>query len=135
VRDAEFAFPGPLRDALVAAILRGDKTSTTGLAADYEHCGDELPWAGERCRVVDSDRRGVAVIETTEVRLIPLSEVDFQHALDEGEGFSTVAEWRADHEKFWHSADMRTALDDPDFTVDDETIVIAQRFHVVERLS
>lgn len=33
---AEFAFPGPLRDQLVAAILDGSKTSTTGLVADYE---------------------------------------------------------------------------------------------------
>jgi len=34
---AEFAFPGPLRDQLVAAILTRAKTSTTGLAVDYEH--------------------------------------------------------------------------------------------------
>jgi uncharacterized protein YhfF len=33
---AEFGFPGPLRDQLVAAILAGDKTTTTGLVADYE---------------------------------------------------------------------------------------------------
>ena len=33
---AEFAFPGPLRDQLVAAILSGGKTTTTGLLADYE---------------------------------------------------------------------------------------------------
>jgi uncharacterized protein YhfF len=135
VRDAEFAFPGPLRDALVAAILRGEKTSTTGLVAEYEHYGEELPWVGERCRLIDSTGRGVAVIETTEVRLIPLSEVDFQHAVDEGEGFSTVAQWRAEHERFWRSSEMLTALDDPDFTVDDDTIVIAQRFHVMEGLS
>jgi uncharacterized protein YhfF len=32
---AEFAFPGPLRDQLVAAILAGEKTTTTGLVADY----------------------------------------------------------------------------------------------------
>ena len=30
----EFAFPGPLRDQLVAAILAGEKTTTTGLVAD-----------------------------------------------------------------------------------------------------
>jgi hypothetical protein len=28
---AEFVFPGPLRDRLVAAILDGSKTTTTGL--------------------------------------------------------------------------------------------------------
>jgi hypothetical protein len=31
---AEFSFPGPLRDQLVAAILVGAKTTTTGLVAD-----------------------------------------------------------------------------------------------------
>ncbi|MGP7998976.1 MAG: hypothetical protein ACLPKI_16910 [Streptosporangiaceae bacterium] len=40
---AEFAFPGPLRDQLVAAILAGEKTTTTALVADYEHEGEPLP--------------------------------------------------------------------------------------------
>ena len=39
----EFAFPGPLRDKLVAAILDGSKTATTGLLIDYEHEGEPLP--------------------------------------------------------------------------------------------
>jgi uncharacterized protein YhfF len=49
---AEFAFPGPLRDQLVAAILAGTKTTTTGLPADYEHEGEALPVPGERQAVV-----------------------------------------------------------------------------------
>ncbi len=44
----EFAFPGPLRDQLVAAILAGAKTTTTGLAADYEREGEPLPEPGLR---------------------------------------------------------------------------------------
>ena len=40
---AEFAFPGPLRDRLVAAVLAGEKTTTTGTVADYEHEGEPLP--------------------------------------------------------------------------------------------
>jgi uncharacterized protein YhfF len=51
---AEFAFPGPLRDQLVAAILDGSKISTTGLVVDYEHEGDPLPAVGDRSVVVDS---------------------------------------------------------------------------------
>lgn len=39
----EFANPGPLRDALVAAILNGTKTSTTSLHADYAAEGETLP--------------------------------------------------------------------------------------------
>jgi uncharacterized protein YhfF len=131
---SEFAFPGPLRDQLVAAILNGAKTSTTGLVADYEHEGEPLPEAGERAVVVDSDDRPVAVIETTEVRVVPLAAVDLAHAVDEGEGHRTIAEWREDHESFWHSAEMREAMDDPSFTVDDATLAVLQRFRLVADL-
>ncbi|MBZ4320226.1 ASCH domain-containing protein [Streptomyces huiliensis] len=130
----EFAFPGPLRDRLVAAILDGSKTSTTGLVADYEHAGDPLPRVGERSVVVDSDDRPVAVIEVTDVRLARLDEVDFAHVVDEGEGDASVAEWRANHESFWRSAEMRAALDDPEFTVDDSTMTVLERFRLVADL-
>lgn len=132
---AEFGFPGPLRDRLVAAILDGSKTSTTGLVADYRHEGQPLPVAGARELVVDSAGRAVALIEYTEVRVAPLRDVDLAHAVDEGEGATSVAEWRRDHEVFWHSPEMRQALDDPDFTVDDDTEAVLQRFRVVERLA
>ena len=102
--------------------LDGSKTSTTGLVADYEHCGDPLPQVGDRLAVVDSSDRPVAVIEVTGVRVARLAEVDLAHAVDEGEGFTTVAEWRSDHEAYWHSAEMRHAMDDPAFTVRDEDV-------------
>src|SRR6266849_4385325 len=77
---AEFAFPGPLRDQLVAAIVAGTKTTTTGLVAGYEHDHEPLPQAGLRQTVVDSAGRPVAVIETTSVRVIRLADVDLAHA-------------------------------------------------------
>jgi uncharacterized protein YhfF len=131
---AEFAFPGPLRDQLVAAILAGSKTTTTGLVADYEHEGEPLPRPGLRQAVVDSAGDRVAVIETTAVRVIRLADVDLAHAVGEGEGYNSVAEWRAGHERFWHSPDMRAALDDPQFTVNDDTRVVAQTFRFLERV-
>ncbi|MFD4262948.1 ASCH domain-containing protein [Streptomyces sp. NPDC058534] len=127
----EFAFPGPLRDQLVAAILDGSKTSTTGLVADYEHEGEPLPEVGSREVVVDSRDRPVAVIEVTDVRVVPVGQVDLAHAVDEGEGYTSVAEWRAGHERFWHGEEMRAALDDPDFMVDDATPAVLERFQVV----
>ena len=129
---AEFAFPGPLRDQLVAAILAGEKVTTTGLVADYEHENDPLPAPGLRQVVVDSAGRGVAVIETTAVRVIRLADADLDHALGEGEGFASVAQWRAGHERFWHSVEMRQALGDPAFTVSDDTLVVAQEFRLIQ---
>ena len=128
----EFGFPGPLRDQLVAAVLAGSKTTTTGLVADYEHEGEPLPVRGERQVVIDSSGRPVGVIETTAVRVMRLAEVDLDHALGEGEGYASVAEWRAGHEDFWHSAEMRQAMGDPAFTVGDDTLVVAQAFRLIQ---
>jgi hypothetical protein len=41
-------------------------------------------------------------------------------------------EWRAGHERFWHSEQMRESLGDPHFRVDDDTPVVAQAFRLVE---
>ena len=127
----EFAFPGPLRDQLVAAVLSGAKIATTGLVLEYERENEPLPEVGQLLAVADSADRRIAAIELTQVRVIRLADVDLQHALDEGEGDESVAEWRAGHEKFWHSAEGRAELGDPHFTVNDDTLVLAQRFRLV----
>jgi uncharacterized protein YhfF len=127
----EFAFPGPLRDQLVAAILSGAKTTTSGLLVGYERDGKPLPRPGDRWVVIDSAGEPVALIEVAAIRVIRLADVDLTHAIGEGEGFESVAEWRADHEAFWHSAEARAELGDPAFTVNDDTQVVAEEFRLV----
>ncbi|WP_407441672.1 ASCH domain-containing protein [Rhodococcus sp. (in: high G+C Gram-positive bacteria)] len=130
----EYAFPGPLRDALVGAILDGRKTSTTSLVAEYDLPEESLPFVGERRVVIDSAENPVCITELTSVRIAPLGEVDLAHAIDEGEGFETVPNWRAGHEKFWHSAEFREWMRDPEFTVTDATEAVLVRFHVTDRV-
>ncbi|RMB72134.1 ASCH domain-containing protein [Rhodococcus sp. SBT000017] len=125
----EFAYPGPLRDALVAAVLSGEKTSTASLLAQY--VDEELPRVGERGAVVDSAGVVVGVIETAAVDIVALKDVSLRHALDEGEGYIDVAQWRAGHERFWQSAEVREELGDPHFTVNDDTQVVLERFTLV----
>ena len=72
------------------------------------------------------------MIETTGVRVVRLADVDWQHVVDEGEGDESVAQWRAGHEEFWHSAEARAELGDSSFTVDDDTLVLAERFRLVD---
>ena len=132
---AEFGFPGPLRDRLVAAILGGEKTSTTGLHEEYLREGTPVEEVGQRELVVDSDGRGVAVIETTEVEVKRLGDVDLDFARDEGEGFETLAEWREAHVRFFTSPEMRRALGEPPVPIDDDTLVVCTRFRLVERLA
>jgi uncharacterized protein YhfF len=130
----EFAFPGELRDRLVAAILDGTKTTTSCLYLELEIDGEGLPAVGRREVVIDSDSRPTAVIEMTEVRVLPLSQVDRQHALDEGEGYSGTEDWRRGHQEFWHGPEYQRAIGRPRFIVDDDTLVVAMRFRLVEDL-
>jgi uncharacterized protein YhfF len=131
----EFGFPGDLRDRLVAAILRGEKTATASLRAEYRPNGDdELPRVGERGVVVDSHHRPAAIAETTEVRIVRAGDVDEQFARDEGEGFESVADWRAAHERFWGPNPDRSAAGAEPWTIDDDTLVVCERFRIVERL-
>ena len=82
--------------------------------------------------MIDSAGCPVGVIETTAVRVMRLADVDLGHAQGEGEGYVSVADWRAGREQFWHSAEVRRDLDDPAFTVDDDTLVVAQEFRLIE---
>lgn len=58
--------------------------------------------------------------------------MDLNHALGEGEEYTSVADWRVGHEQFWHSPELRQALGDPGFTVGDDTLVVAQEFRLVD---
>jgi uncharacterized protein YhfF len=130
-----FAFPGPLRDELTALALDGAKTTTAGLFAEYEADGDVVSVPGAREVLLDSDEHPVAIIETVESRIVRLADVDDQHAIDEGEGYADAAAFRVAHERFWNGYidDLRSRIG-PGFTIDDDTLVVLQRFRVVERL-
>ena len=110
-----------LRRRLVDAVLRGEKTATAGLRSDYGP-DDRLPEAGDRSLLLGWDDEPVGVVETAEVRVIRAGDVDLQFARDEGEGFDTVADWRAAHERFWAGQQIT-----------DDTLVVAERFRLVER--
>lgn len=131
---AEFAFPGPLRDRLVTAIVSGAKTATASTLVEYSVEDEPLPVVGGRQMVIDSQNRPVAVIETTGVRVVRLADVDLDHARDEGEDYTSVAEWRAGHEAFWQSDAMREHLGNPGFTVTDDTPVVLERMRVIALL-
>jgi uncharacterized protein YhfF len=133
---AQFAFPGPLRDKLVALVLDGTKVSTAGLVADYIADGDPIPRAGDRAVVIDSALRPVAIIETTRCELSTISRVTDAFARDEGEGFADAHDWRVAHERFWNGYldDIRRRIGDPEFRLQDSTPVVCEWFRVVERL-
>ncbi|HYI21355.1 MAG TPA: methyltransferase domain-containing protein [Candidatus Limnocylindrales bacterium] len=114
-----------LRRKLTEAVLYGDKRATAGLAKDHApHTDEPLPTSGDRWLMLGFDDEPLAIVETTEVRLVPAGEVDLAFARDEGEGFESVADWRAAHERFWSEEQLT-----------DETLVVCERFEVVERIT
>ena len=113
-----------LRRRLVAAVLSGEKTSTASLLSDYEPATSEpLPVVGQHHLLVGNDDEPIAIVETTEVRVLAAEDVDLQFARDEGEGFDSVGAWLAAHMRFWHGQ-----------LITHETSIVCQRFRVVERL-
>lgn len=120
----ELAYPGPLRDQLVAAVLSGAKTSTSSLLDEYDEKDDPLPVVGQRSVMIDSDVRPVGVVETTEVRILRLGDVDLDFAREEGEGYESVAAWREAHERYW-------TTNVPGITLGDAAMVVAERFRLI----
>ena len=54
--------------------------------------------------------------------VLPAAEIDIAFARDEGEGFESVEDWHAAHERFFER------------TIAPDTLISAIRFRVVERL-
>lgn len=113
-----------LRRKLVDAVLCGEKIATAGLATDFApHTEDPLPKPTDRWQLLGYDDEPVAIVETTAIQVVPARQVDLQFARDEGEGFETVADWRAAHDRFWS-----------DQTITDETLIVCEHFRLVGRL-
>lgn len=131
-----FDVPGPLRDKLTGLALAGIKTTTASLLVDYEIENVDLPAVGQRDLLVDSADRPVAIVETVDRRVVRLADVDDRHAIDEGEGYANAAEFRSAHERYWNGniKKLRAELGDPGFRLTDDTMVVLERFVIVELL-
>jgi uncharacterized protein YhfF len=127
----ELGTPGPLRDRLVAAVLAGEKVATSALLVQYRVEDEALPEAGQRRVLVDSSGAGVALVELIEVSVIRLGDADLRLAADEGEGFRSVAEWRAAHEDFWNEEILPDLPTPEGWRLDDNAEVVVERFRVV----
>ncbi|MGE0398401.1 MAG: ASCH domain-containing protein [Kofleriaceae bacterium] len=116
----ELGFKGTeLRQKLVDAVLRGEKTGTACLLGE-----EPMPVVGVRSLLVDIDDRPIGIVETTEVRVMRIGECDLAFAISEGEGFTSVAEWREAHVEYWSAYWPEPITDD--------TMFVAERFRIVE---
>ena len=82
-------------------VRQGSKTATAGLLWGWEAGVGGPPAVGDREVVIDWNGIPLAVIEFTEVRVLPFAEVDADFARDEGEGDGSLSYWRRAHRSFF----------------------------------
>ena len=122
-----------LRRWIVDLVLAGTKTATAGLLVERELDGETAPVPGMRQVVIDADDRYVGEIETTECRIVRIADVDDGHARDEGD--TDAVHWRQAHERYFRSylPELRERLGNPSWDLNDDTLIVCQRFRLVER--
>jgi uncharacterized protein YhfF len=57
-----------------------------------EVANEPIPETGQRFSVLDSNGESAAVIELTEVLVIPVSAIDDEYAEEEGRGYANASE-------------------------------------------
>lgn len=90
-----------MADELAALVVEGRKTATASALADYESAGEPLPQRGDLFIIVDGAGEPRALIRTTDVRVVPFSQVDADHAAAEAEGDGSLERWRSGHRDFF----------------------------------
>lgn len=123
LRSMALGHPGPSRSFLNDCTINGSKRATAGLLSEY--IDENEPWEhpGERMVLVDDDDQPVGLIEITRVEETTFSEVTWDFAVAEGEGYADLEDWRTIHRNFW-------AVDGVE--IDDSTPVLCIYFDLVE---
>ena len=110
-------------DELLELVLAGTKTATASALWDYEAEGEPLPEVGGLSILLDGRGHPRALVATTDVRVVPFSEVDEEHAWLEGEGDRSLDHWREAHERFFTEVCSRGFV--PDMPVVMERFTVA----------
>ena len=95
LRTLELGTPGSIREWLNGLVLEGEKRATAGTTDDYED--NEKEYVGERLALVNDDLVKVGIVEVTGVVETTFGEVPWSFAQAEGEGDTSIEEWRAGH--------------------------------------
>lgn len=122
---AAWAF-GVQADELLELVLQGKKTATASPAELYEIESEPLPQQGERSIILDAAGNARCIIETTDVMVVPFSQVPAEHALLEGEGDRSIAFWRRAHEEAFVPW-----LAEAGISFHEETPVVLERFKLL----
>ena len=90
-----------LANELGQLVVAGIKTATCSMVSSYEEENEPLPKPGDLSIILDGTGSPLCIIQTTEVQIMPFSQVDERFAYDEGEGDRSYAYWRNAHQHYF----------------------------------
>lgn len=117
-----------MADELGLLVLNGIKSATVSLVKEYETEGTPVPPVGDVNIILNGAGAPLCIIETTEITIKPLNQVDAQFAWDEGEDDRTLASWTAGHERYFKRLCAAKG-----WTYTDDMLTVFERFKVIYR--
>ena len=112
-----------MRQRLTALALAGTKVATAGLwQQDYLDEDEEIDFVGERQALLGDDDSVAAIVEITRVETRGFDDVTWEFAQAEGEGFTSIEDWREGHRTFYESHGV---------SIEPDTAVVCVWFRVV----
>ncbi len=113
-------------DACAQLVVEGRKQATAGAFVDLEFYGEELAQVGQYFVITDFEGVAKAVIQITSVKMVRFGDIDEDFARAEGEGDLTLDWWRTAHRAFFERS-----FDGRGIPVDDELMVVCERFETL----
>lgn len=122
----QFGDTPEMADELLKLVLSKQKQATCELKHWFDSRGEALPKTGDYWIILDGEQNPRTVIQTTQVDLYKVCDVDDKFAWEEGEGDRSLAYWKHEHDLYF----TRQAARDG-FTYSDSMICICERFKQV----
>jgi uncharacterized protein YhfF len=113
LRTLELGSPGEQRTRLNDYVLDGTKRATAGLAVEYEEEGEPVEEVGEVLVMLGNEHDEVGRIRVTEVVTRRFDDVPWEFTDAEGEGFTSVEDWRRAHRGHWEREGRTVTPDSP----------------------
>ena len=116
-----------MADELAQLIVEGKKTATCSGYDFYQWENEPIPVVGQHTIILNSRDEPVAIIETTDVQVVPMNEVSAEFAAMEGEGDLSYAYW-------WegHKAAFTKELTEYGKEFSEDMLLVCERFRLVD---
>lgn len=121
-----FGDSAEVADELIGLVLRGVKTATASLVADYTADDEALPTIGQYWVACDGTGVPRVILRTVELRIAGVDSVDDAFAWDEGEQDRSRRSWLEGHERLWR---RRCVVRGEDFSLELEAVF--ERFQLL----